>query len=141
MVRGMCGVQFKDRERSMDLMLMLGLNETTDHLAMASSVRWYGHVLRREDGHVLRSTIDLDVEGQGKKGRSKEEWEVKGRRGGQRKKGRSRKEWEVKGRRGGQRKKGRSIEEGEIKGRRGGQRKKGRSMEEGRSKEEGEVKG
>ena len=54
MVRVMCGVQFSDRKRSMDLMFMLGLNETIDQLAMASSVRWYGHVLRREDGHVLR---------------------------------------------------------------------------------------
>ena len=54
MVRAMYGVQLKDRKRSMNLMLMLGLNETIDQLAMASSVRWYGHVLRREDGLVLR---------------------------------------------------------------------------------------
>ena len=33
---------------------MLGLRETIDRLAMANSVRWYGHVVRREDGHVLR---------------------------------------------------------------------------------------
>ena len=26
---------------------MLTLNETMDQLAMANSVRWYGHVLRR----------------------------------------------------------------------------------------------
>ena len=53
MVRAMCGVQLKDRIRSMDLMLMLGLNETIDQLAMANSFRWYGHQLRREDDHVL----------------------------------------------------------------------------------------
>ena len=29
-VRAMCGVQFKDRKRSTDLMFMLGLTETTD---------------------------------------------------------------------------------------------------------------
>ena len=29
MVGAMCGVQLKDRERCMNLMLMLGLNETT----------------------------------------------------------------------------------------------------------------
>ena len=33
-VKGICGVQFKDRKRSMDLMLMLRLNETIDRLAM-----------------------------------------------------------------------------------------------------------
>ena len=41
----MCGMQLKDRKSSNDLMLMLGLNETIDLLAMASSVRLYGHVL------------------------------------------------------------------------------------------------
>ena len=35
-------------EQAMNLMLMFGLYEAIDQLAMASSVRWYGHVLRRE---------------------------------------------------------------------------------------------
>ena len=30
-------------------MLMLGLNKTIDQLAMADSVHWHGHVLRRKD--------------------------------------------------------------------------------------------
>ena len=34
-------------QRSMDLMLMLGFNETIDHLATANSVHWHRHVLRR----------------------------------------------------------------------------------------------
>ena len=38
-------------------------------LAMAKSVCWYGLVLRREDGHVLRRALDFDVEGQRKKGK------------------------------------------------------------------------
>ena len=46
-----------------DFMLMLALSETIDHLAMASSVCWYGHVLRREDGHVLRRALRLKVKG------------------------------------------------------------------------------
>ena len=69
MVRAMCGVQLKGQKRSTDLMFILGLKETTDQLAMANSVRWYGHVLRREDGHVFR--LDFKFEGQRKKGRSK----------------------------------------------------------------------
>ena len=40
-------------------MLMFGLNETTDQLAIADSVRWYGHLLRREDGHILRRALDF----------------------------------------------------------------------------------
>ena len=53
MVRAMCGVQLKDRKRSTDLMSMLSLKETVDQLSMANSVRWYGYVLRRVDGHIL----------------------------------------------------------------------------------------
>ena len=47
MVRTMCGVQLKDRKRSTDLMSMQGMEETTDQLAMANSVRWHSHMLRR----------------------------------------------------------------------------------------------
>ena len=35
MVRAMCGVQLKDRKQLTDLMLMLGLSETIDQLAVA----------------------------------------------------------------------------------------------------------
>ena len=37
-------------------------------------VHWYGHVLRREDGHVLRRALDFEDEGQMKKGRPKRTW-------------------------------------------------------------------
>ena len=43
-------------------------------LDMANSVCWYGHVLSREDGHVLRRALHFDVEGQGKKWRPKRTW-------------------------------------------------------------------
>ena len=61
MVRAMCGVQLKDRKRSRDLLFMLGLKESIDQLAMANSVHLYAHVLRREDGHVLRRALDFEV--------------------------------------------------------------------------------
>ena len=34
-----------------------------------SSVHWYGHVLRREIGDILRRALDLEAKGQRKKGR------------------------------------------------------------------------
>ena len=52
-------------------MFKLDLKETIDQLAMANSVRWYGHVLRREDGHILIRALDFEVEDQKKKGRRK----------------------------------------------------------------------
>ena len=41
---------------------------------MANSVHCYGHVLRRENGHVLRMALNFEVEGQRKKGRQKRTW-------------------------------------------------------------------
>ena len=38
-------------------MLVLGLNEMIDQLAMANSVPWQGHVLRNKDDHVLRRPL------------------------------------------------------------------------------------
>ena len=70
----MCGVQLKDRRRPKDVMFMLRLNESIDQLAMVNSVRWYGHVLRREDGHVLRRALDFEVEVQLKNWRLLKTW-------------------------------------------------------------------
>ena len=53
---------------------MLVLSETPVQLAMASSVCWYGHVLRREDGHALKRALDFEVEDQRKKGRPTGTW-------------------------------------------------------------------
>ena len=74
MVREMCGVQLKDRKRAMDVMMMLDLNVTMDHLAPENSVDCYGNVSRREDGHDLRRALDFEVEVQRKKGSSKRTW-------------------------------------------------------------------
>ena len=46
-VRAMCGVQLKDRNRAKDLMLMLGLDETIDQLTLANSEHCYDYVPRR----------------------------------------------------------------------------------------------
>ena len=70
----MCGVQLKDRKISTDLMFMLGLNETMDQLAMANSICWYGHVLKRDVGHILREALDFEVDGQRRKMRPKRTW-------------------------------------------------------------------
>jgi len=47
-VRAMCGMKLMDRKNTDELMDMLGLKETLDKVAIASGVRWFGHVLRRE---------------------------------------------------------------------------------------------
>ena len=60
--------------RANNFVLMLGLTEAIDQLATANSLRWYGHVLRREDVRVMRMALDFVVEGQRKKGRLKRTW-------------------------------------------------------------------
>ena len=47
-MRAMCGVQLKDRERSMHWMLMLALSDMIDQWAMANGLSWYDHVVLRE---------------------------------------------------------------------------------------------
>ena len=54
MMRAMCAVQLRERERVNNLMLVLAMSETIDQLATTNSVRCYGHVMRMEDGHILR---------------------------------------------------------------------------------------
>ena len=54
---------------------MLDLHEAIDRLAMTSSVPWYGHVLRREYGDVLKSAFDFVVEDQRNNGRLKITWD------------------------------------------------------------------
>ena len=80
-MRAMCGVQLRGRKRSTALMFMLGLSETMDQFAMVNSVRWYGHLLRREDGHVFLRALDIWVEGQkikeGRRGRGKRRLRMK----------------------------------------------------------------
>ena len=53
---------------------MLGLKKTIGRLATANGVRWYGHVLRRDDNSVLRVALNLEVSGKRKRGQPKKTW-------------------------------------------------------------------
>ena len=74
MVRAMCSQKVVDRQTTEEQMDMLGLKETIDRLATANGVRWYGHVLRRDDDSVLRVALNLKVSGKRKRGRPKKTW-------------------------------------------------------------------
>ena len=68
MVRAMCGQKVVDRKTTEEQMDMLGLKETIDQLATANGVRWYEHVLRRDDNSGVRVALDLEVSGKRKRG-------------------------------------------------------------------------
>ena len=40
-------------------------------MAKVNGVRWYGHVLRKDDGHVLRKALEFEVKGKRKQGQPK----------------------------------------------------------------------
>ena len=50
-------------------MSLLGSKNTLDGLARASEVRWNGHVLRRDNGDVLRRVLNFEVGGRRGRGR------------------------------------------------------------------------
>ena len=49
-------------------MEMLGLKEKLWYRwqLKVNGVRWYGHVLRRDDGHILRKALEFEVKGKRK---------------------------------------------------------------------------
>ena len=68
MVRAMCGQEVVDRKMIEEQMDMLGLKETIDRLATANGVRWYGHVLRRDNDSGMRVALNLEATGRRKRG-------------------------------------------------------------------------
>ena len=63
MIRAICGVKLLDRRNCEELMDMLGINKSLDRMAKASSMLWYGHVLRKEDGNVIMKALKFEVSG------------------------------------------------------------------------------
>ena len=73
MMRAVCEVEMIEKRRSQELMSLLGLKYTLDGLARASGVQWYGHVLRWDNGDVLRA-LDFEVAGRRGRGRPNMTW-------------------------------------------------------------------
>ena len=76
MVTAMCGAKRMQKKRAEDLMEMLGLKETMVQMTKVNGVRWYGHVLRRDDGHVLRKALELEVKGKRRRGQPRRTWKT-----------------------------------------------------------------
>ena len=74
MVRSMTrGEKLVVRKKMKQLMVMLGLKETLDRMAKANAVRWYGHVIKRDDDNILKAMM-MQVNGKRKRGRPKMTW-------------------------------------------------------------------
>ena len=51
---------------------MLGIKESLDGMVKASSMRWYGHVLWKDDENVIVKALKFEVSGS--RGRPKQTW-------------------------------------------------------------------
>ena len=52
------------------------LKETVVQIAKANGVRWYKHVLSRDDGHVVKIALKFEVKGKRKQGQPKKMWKM-----------------------------------------------------------------
>ena len=71
MVSWMCGVKLKDRLPSKELILSI------DDIALVleqNRLRWYGHVLRKDDDDWVKKCMEYEVEGPRPRGRPKRTW-------------------------------------------------------------------
>jgi len=62
MVRWTCNVKVKDRVPSKELRERLGIDNIT-LILQQNRLRWYGHVLRKEDTDLVKKCMEYDVEG------------------------------------------------------------------------------
>jgi len=72
MVRWMCGVKLQDRVPSKELSERLGLDDIISVLQQ-NRLRWYGHVLQKEDNDWVKKCMEYyyEVEGARPRGRPK----------------------------------------------------------------------
>ena len=62
----MCGVKLKDRLPSKELRERLGID---DIALVKNRLRWYGHVLRKDDDDWVKKCTEYEVEGPRPRGR------------------------------------------------------------------------
>jgi len=73
MVRWMCNDKVKDRVPSKELRERLGIGDIILILKQ-SRLRWYEHMLRKEDTDWVKKYIEYEVEGSRPRGRPKRTW-------------------------------------------------------------------
>ena len=53
---------------------MLGIKKSLDRMAKASTMRWYGHVLRKENENVIVEALKFEMSCSRGRGRPKQTW-------------------------------------------------------------------
>jgi len=73
MVRWMCGIKLQHRVPSKGLRERLGLDVIISILQQ-NMLRWYRHVLRKEDSDWMKKCMEYEVEGARPRGKRKKTW-------------------------------------------------------------------
>ena len=73
MVRWMCGVKLKGRLPSKELRERVGIDDIALVLQQ-NRLRWYGHVLRKDDDDWVKKCMEYEVEGPRPRGRPERTW-------------------------------------------------------------------
>ena len=73
MIRYMCGVSWKDKISSEELLREVGL-EAIDVIIGRNRLRWYGHVVRKDEEDWVKRCMNLEVMGKRERGRPKKTW-------------------------------------------------------------------
>jgi len=68
MGRWMCGIELQDRVPSKGMRERLGLDDIISVLQQ-NRLRWYGHVLRKEDNDCVKKCMEYELEGARPRGR------------------------------------------------------------------------
>jgi len=75
----MYGIKLQDRVPSKGLRERLGLDDMISVL-QKNELRWYGHVLRREDNDCMKKCMDYEVKSARPRGRPKKTWREIGKK-------------------------------------------------------------
>ena len=73
MLRHMAHVRWEDRVTNVEVRRRCGVRDIIEVLRR-SRLRWFGHVSRREEDHVLRRAMEMEVEGRRPRGRPRMRW-------------------------------------------------------------------
>jgi len=73
MIRRMCGVKVTDRFTCSELRERLGIDDIIT-VIQRHRLRWYGHVLRKDENDWVQRCADYEVEGVRPRGRPKKTW-------------------------------------------------------------------
>ena len=73
MLRMICGVMLKDTVESTVIASRVGVDDLVEHL-WQKRLRWFGHIVRRDEEVEIKKVLELKIEGQRKRGRPVKQW-------------------------------------------------------------------